>query len=255
MRDIIDYSHKYSVQPFEEIQVEYRRRKILERIKNYEHRTILEIGCGLVPFFQNYSDFNLLVIVEPSEHFYENAKTILHKDNNLQSKVILINDYLENAISKLSKYEFDFILVSGLIHELDNVTFFLNKLRDLLKKSTIVHANVPNARSFHRVLALEMGIIQTVFEMSDMNLRMQQHRVLDLTSFSELIINHGFKIIKSGSFFIKPFTHTQMSKLLETKIIDEIVLNGLYNMVKYIPDLGSEIFIEFGIENFILTPH
>ena len=33
------------------------------------------------------------------------------------------------------------------------------------------------------------------------------------------------------------------------KIIDENTLDGLYKMAKYLPDLGSEIFIEFKIND------
>lgn len=249
MRDINNYSINYLKQPFEEIQAEYRKRLILERINNYKHNSILEIGCGLVPFFQEFRHFDRLVIVEPSEYFFENAKELIENDTHLKSKVIIINSFLEDVFEKLSKYDFDYILLSGLIHELENVTIFLNRLRGLLKKDTIVHANVPNAYSFHRLLALEMGSTQSVFSLSDTNRRLQQHRVLDLASFSELITRHGFKIIDTGSYFIKPFTHQQMDKLLEAKIIDKKVLDGLFNMVKYIPALGSEIFIEFSIED------
>ena len=50
-------------------------------------------------------------------------------------------------------------------------------------------------------------------------------------------------------YFIKPFTHKQMFEMLETKIIDEKVLEGLYGMTKYMPNLGSEIFIEFKLND------
>jgi 2-polyprenyl-3-methyl-5-hydroxy-6-metoxy-1,4-benzoquinol methylase len=162
--------------------------------------------------------------------------------------VIVINDYLENSINELLKYEFDYIIVSSLLHEIDNVSLFLEKLSCILKIDTIVHIDVPNAYSFHRVLALEMGLIDSVFEMSAYNLQFQQ-QMFDLASLSNLIIKHGFRIIKSGSYFIKPFTHKQMSEIIENKIIDVRVLDGFFRMTKYMPDLGSEIFVDFKIND------
>ena len=94
-----------------------------------------------------------------------------------------------------------------------------------------------------------MGLINSVFEMSDTNLKFQQQRVFDLALLSSLIVDHKFKIIDSGSYFIKPFTHQQMSEMMENNIIDLKVLDGFYKMIKYMPDLGSEIFIDFKIDD------
>jgi|ERR1035437_9239233 hypothetical protein len=248
MRNLTDYTKNYIERPFEDIQVAYRKKKVLELIKNKEHRNILEVGCGLDPFFNYYDDFEILVIIEPSTIFYENADNSIIKSKVLTSRVIVINDYLENSINELLKYEFDYIIVSSLLHEIDNVSLFLEKLRCILKIDTIVHIDVPNAYSFHRVLALEMGLIDSVFEMSAYNLQFQQ-QMFDLTSLSNLIIKHGFRIINSGSYFIKPFTHKQMSELIENNIIDLKVLDGFFKMIKYMPDLGSELFVDFKIND------
>ena len=40
-----------------------------------------------------------------------------------------------------------------------------------------------------------------------------------------------------------------MYELIENKIIDDKILDGLYKMTKYIPNMGSEIFIEFKIND------
>lgn len=248
MRNIANYTENYIEQPFEDIQVAFRKKKVLELIKKQKHKTILEVGCGLDPFFNCYDNFDKLVIVEPSVNFYENATTTIKKNSKLVSRVVVINDYMESSISELQEYDFDFVIISCLLHEIENVSSFLDKLHYFIKKNTIVHIDVPNANSFHRVLAYEMGLIESVFEMSANNLLFQQQRVFDMASLSDLIIKHGFEIIDSGTYFLKPFTHEQMSQMLESKIIDEKVLNGFYRMTQYMPDLGSEIYIEFKIK-------
>ena len=52
----------------------------------------------------------------------------------------------------------------------------------------------------------------------------------------------NFKIIESGSYFVKPFTHDQMNKMLSLGIIDKSCLNGLDKMIKFLPGLGAELW-------------
>ncbi len=248
MKDISDYTQNYFKHPFENIQIAYRKRKVLECLNNYLHSTILEIGCGLDPFFNYYIEFDQLVIVEPSTVFYENATSMVKKEKGLTSKVLVINDYLEDSTDELKNFNFDFVIISCLLHEIENVELFLEKIRSLITSKTIVHIDVPNAQSFHRILAHEMGLINSVYELSESNLRFQQQKVYDLASLSKLIANHDFDIVDSGSYFIKPFTHKQMANMVENNIIDEKIMDGLYRMTKYMPYLGSEIFINFKLK-------
>jgi len=71
----------------------------------------------------------------------------------------------------------------------------------------------------------------------------------DINKFIELLTSSGFQVLESGTYFIKPFSHKQMSELIESKIIDVKVLDGLYKMTGYMPDLGSEIYAEFKIHD------
>lgn len=52
MRDIGDYADCYSINDFEQYQVEYRRKKVIEILEKYNPDLILEIGCGLDPIFR-----------------------------------------------------------------------------------------------------------------------------------------------------------------------------------------------------------
>ena len=58
-----------------------------------------------------------------------------------------------------------------------------------------------------------------------------------------ILEDNGFEIINSGSYFVKPFTHSQMYEMMCKSIIDEKVLDGLYEMTEYMPEMGSEIYV------------
>lgn len=54
-----------------------------------------------------------------------------------------------------------------------------------------------------------------------------------------------------GGYFVKPFTHKQMGRLLDEQIVDERVLNGFYGLTKWLPDYGSEIYVNVKKENTV----
>lgn len=248
MRNLLKYAEDYTQQPFDDTHLHFRRKKLIEQIEEYQPKRIVEISCGKRPFFQDYTNFEELIIVEPTKAFYDNASGLLKNYPELDSKVVLINDYFENASDQLLEADIDFIIVSNVLQEIEDVSIFLKGLHSICSKNTIVHIVVPNAKSFHRLLAFEMGIIDSVYQLSDRNILLQQATVFDLETLSEVIKKIGFDIIKAGSSFIKPFTHQQMHDLLKHNIINETTLEGLYKMEQYMPELGAEIFVNCKIQ-------
>lgn len=238
MRDISKYVDSYVeyIKEFEFYQVKYRRKMILEWIKNYKPQKILEIGCGMEPLFRWVKDIDF-TIVEPGTDFCENAKKLAEAE---KCKIRILQGFFEDTECN---EEYDMIICSGLLHEVEKPSNLLKKIAATCTNNTIVHINVPNAMSMHRVLARECGIIQDVTDMSEENQKLQQHSVYTLESLTALSEKNGFSVLDKGSYFIKPFTHLQMAKLLDHHIIDEKILDGFYGLIKYMPDLGSEIFI------------
>jgi 2-polyprenyl-3-methyl-5-hydroxy-6-metoxy-1,4-benzoquinol methylase len=246
MRDINDYIKEYKSYDFEQIQVVYRRKKVLERLNLYPHKNILEIGCGFEPIFQYIDDFDSMTVVDPGIEFIKHAKNILkHESSNIRC----IHGFFEDVIPELSQQPYDFILVSSLLHELESPDNFLETLKSVCSLNTILHVNVPNAFSIHRILASEMGLITDVFQKSENQRKFQQFSTFSIDSLKELLANRQFKIIESGSYFIKPFIHNQMNMMLTSNIIDSKILDGLYKLTKYIPEYGSEIFVDCQINN------
>ena len=64
MRDIKDYTDKYIEEPFENTMVEIRRRTVIEQCQKYKHDNILEIGCGMNPYFLGFRDYKNMVIAD-----------------------------------------------------------------------------------------------------------------------------------------------------------------------------------------------
>ena len=238
MRNIKEYTKNYNNIAFEKYQVIFRRKKVLELLEKSRPRRILEIGCGMEPLFQYISwPIANYTIVEPSKVFAEHAKELTD-----HGYLHVINQEYK-ATEELKNQRFDFIICSSLLHEVEDPASLLKEIVLSCLENTVVHINVPNANSMHRLIALEAGLIKDTHEMSDQNKRLEQHSIFDLKSLQDMVEQAGFKIIGSGGYFIKPFTHIQMAQILEYKIISEEILNGLYKLTDYIPELSSEIWV------------
>jgi hypothetical protein len=92
-----------------------------------------------------------------------------------------------------------------------------------------------------------MGIIHCVDDKSEMDKRFNHWHHFDIESLRQLVINQFFKIERQWTFFIKPFSHSQMEKMLKANIIDSTVIEGLQKMVRYFPNHGSAIAMELKI--------
>lgn len=238
-RNIEKYTNQYLAHDFEETQVIYRRKKVLEIVNQYEPKNILEIGCGMDSIFNYYKKYNNFVIVEPSKVFCDKVK----KSPNYNSKIEIVQDFLENKIENFNNNDFDFIILSGLLHEVTAPNTLLEAVFKICKKNTIVHINVPNYRAFHMLWAYESGLIPKLGDLSENAKLLQQNTTFDMEKLKKMAIASGFDIIGQGSYFIKPFNHSKMKSCLTNDIINEKLLNGLYKMTKYMPELGSEIFV------------
>ena len=242
MRDIGNYSEKYRIPGFEDYQVRYRRKLVLRQIAKYPHRRILEIGCGMEPLFLFWDieeQFEKFTVIEPDEIFYDNALRLSRTVDNVEC----INDYFAPS-KKLKDEKYDIIIVSSLLHEIENEDNFLLGIREIASENTIVHINTPNANSFHRILAKEMNLISDTHCMSKRNTELQQSRVYDLNMLRQTAERNQFTVVDSGSYFIKPFTHEQMYSLIQKEIITEAVLDGLFEMSRELPGCGSEIYVD-----------
>lgn len=231
-----EYMNDYG---FESEMVFYRRKLVLERLQFFSPKNIIEVGCGSELQSSYYASkgfsWDSWTIIEPSKEFAE----IAISKNMKNTKVI--NDYFENAIDQIDENP-DFIICSGLLHEVPDSGKLLSSIYKAMSSETVAHINVPNAYSFHRRLAFEMGILDQVTTLSDRNISLQQPRVYELESLIKEVESHGLKITAQGGHFVKPFTHSQMESVC--KVLERNVLDGLYELGKSNPEWASEIYVD-----------
>ena len=238
-RDIERYTKIYLDDEFEAYAVFYRRKKVLEILDNYKPKNVLEIGCGAESVFGHYKNYDKAYIVEPSEEFC----SINKKADFFNDKITIINDFAENTYDKLKGISFDFIIISSLIHELEDPDKLLEIIKKLANKDTIIHINVPNTQSFHLLWAKEAGLIKDTAVLSETAKKYQRHHTYNINTLKEYCQEMGLSVIDSGSYFMKIFNNAKMVACIKNNLVDEKLLDGLDSLIKYFPNNGSEIYV------------
>lgn len=234
-----DYRQQYDRRNFETILVEYRRARVLQSMRAHPHARVLEIGCGVDPLFGHCDDFEQFTVVESVGEFAAAAR------ERADGRVAVIEGYFERVGELLeSRRPYDFVVCSSLLHEVPDPDVLAASIRGVCEPRTVVHFNVPNVRSFHRLLAVEMGVIPSVFEKSGMERTFGRHAQFDLQRLVGLLRRHGFRELEAGTYFLKPFTHRQMDWLLASGEFDPAILDGLSRMVKHLPEMGCELYVD-----------
>lgn len=243
MRDLTKYQEDYLKQPYERFHKKFRSEWVVKNLLKYGlvNADILEVGCGTDSIMGLLDEFKSFDIVEPGHMFYDGALNA-RKKHPLKESIGVYNGYLEGLSDLNAGKSYDLIIISALLHEITDQNQFLSAVRKIAHKDTIVHFDVPNAHSFHRMVAAEMGAIDSVYAKSDSQTLFQQNAIFDVESLKDLLGKHQFSIVEVGTFIFKPFTHAQMQRLIDEEFFDENLLKAIVAMDKYIKGYGSEIF-------------
>lgn len=231
----------------------YRLEKYLveARIKNLsklnlfsDEINVLEIGIGLKSFSQSFDNFKNWDILEPNEEFVKSF-LIYNKD----SRVNIINSPLEKSIV-LKKY--DLIIVSGLVHMIIDLKTFYFKLKEFSDPKTLIYLNVPNSISIHRQIALKMGIIDNVNELSKLDILYGHQRVYSMELLVESLKEcFDVQIMGKGSYYLKFLSNSQYLDLLNSEIVNDSFFESLVDLSESLCESnmhGSEIFLLFKFE-------
>ncbi len=244
MRDLNDYYEKYVEEPFEGYMVKYRRRMEIGFLDRYKPRRVLEIGCGMEPMFEHWNEAEEMVVVEPQDSFYQNACQKAKEYSNVE----IMHGLFQDVLDELKTRRWDAVLCSGVLGEVSDPGDFLQQIFAISDENTRIMLITSNASSFHRILGKEMGVIDDVHSITGRSKELQQLKVFDKQIMRDLVERSGGCVRDLRTYFIKPFTHGQMRACMEQNIFTEQVLEGMWNMSRYLPEYGAELFCDCGLK-------
>jgi SAM-dependent methyltransferase len=244
-----DYRAVYDpLSGFESICSRARQRRNIAFLAQHAPRRILEVGCGAMilarmdgaeaPAFEHWT------IVEPEPDFVSAARQATAGDARFQ----IVPGYLEAVLPGLLQDQpqgFDAVLLSGLLHETAAPAALLAAAVQALRPGGHLLASVPNAASFHRLLAVEAGLIPAPQTLSPRDKALGHPVVFDAAGLTALLADAGLTGLTLDGYLFKPLTHAQMERVLaaESPALVEALVDGLIALGKRFPDQAAEICV------------
>lgn len=239
-----EYARNYrEAMEFEAHLIAARQDCCLEFIQREQPQTVIEVGCGPVLLIDRFdltaSPIKQWLVVEPTS--YADA---LHRRTSATPKLCLEKGYLEDRVAAIGERfpdGLDLALLSGLLHETTDPQSLLAAAKTVLKPGGSVLVIVPNALSFHRLLAVELGLIPAPTALSDRNRALGQPVVFDRASLEAIIRQAGFVDLQFSGYMFKPFSNDQMRQVVE--LLGAHLVAGLTTLGRAFPDHAAEIAV------------
>jgi len=200
---------------------------IEEAINNSDGISLLDVGCGKGELTKLYGEvFDRVVGVEPLKKYVKEAD---------RSTGV---EYVQGDGETFDlDEEFDVIILSMVIEHTNNPITILRNCKKHLAEGGIIIIQTPNANSVTRRLGVEMGMLDSIYHMSDREIKECGHtRIYTMFSLIEDVMSAGLKDIKSYGILYKPLPNAMLEKLCveqgeewRRKFIDALVIFGLYH--------------------------
>jgi len=238
-RDLGTYYSSYIDLPYEEIQEQFRRKVIIEIIDGLSPISIIEVGCGRNSILKFVNPISQCLIIEPIMEMVELNRNFLIESSNTRVFNGLLCDYVQTSAEL-----YDICVLSSLLHEVLDQEQMLRDCKSVLKENGRLVLNVPNAYSLHRILAVQNGILDNVFELTKTQISMQQDNPpFSIETLSKSLELAGFEIEIVKTAIPKFLSHGQLSELLQDGSINMEFLEVLNGLGATLEPFGSEIFL------------
>jgi SAM-dependent methyltransferase len=137
---------------------------------------------------------------------------------------------------------YDYIFATYVLEHVSNAIGFLKHARSLLSDHGLLFIVVPNARALSRQIARHMGLIDDLFALTQNDINHGHRRVYDRISLNKDIGDAGLQQVSQGGLLLKLLADFQMDKMIETGIIADPQIEGLYRMGLEYPDFAGSLF-------------
>ena len=173
------------------------------------------------------------VIVEGSEVMISRYK----EAESLPANVNVVQSWFEEYTPS---EKFDVIEMGFVLEHVDDPAQIVGRFKNFLKPGGTLFMAVPNARSLHRLIGHNAGLLDNLYRLSEHDLQLGHKRYFDCESFTQLALNNGLKVVSVEGLFLKPVTTSQLTSLN----LPDQVWQALYSGGAEFPAISNAILIE-----------
>lgn len=179
---------------------------------------------------------NHLDVVDGSRKMLDNLPKEIKRCDNVK--------FIYSLFEELSCQEkYDYVFCSYVLEHVVDPAVILDIGYNILKPSGKLFITVPNAQALSRQMALEMGLIDDLYKLTENDLAHGHRRVFDMNSLKQLLKESLFSnIIEMGGTFVKQFADFQLNQMIENKTIGKMQLMGMQKMAHKYPELSGSIY-------------
>lgn len=204
--------------------------------KFFKGNTCLEIGCadgeGTKILAQSFSK---IYAVDGSKKLLARAQKEIKNP-----KITFVHSLFETLKLNL---KFDTILLGHVLEHVQNPILVLRHIKKFLAPQGVILIDVPNANSIHRQIGVAMGLLKNLHTLNKADLSIGHQRVYDLQLLKKDTKQAGLKIKTEGGLFLKFLSNSQITQLLEKKIINPKIINAFVTLGEKYPEQAAEIYL------------
>jgi SAM-dependent methyltransferase len=216
----------------------YRTKGFYKRLIDYEFEemkryfkgpSLMEIGPADGHHTKDLlKHFDTVVCVEPSKKYAQMLKKIYG------NKIEVIQKFVEDIPHK-SKY--DTIICSHVLEHMPRPVAALKKIKEFMHDGSNLIIIVPNAYSIHRLVAVQMGMLEHVKELNELDKKLGHFRVYDQNDLVSHLKSAGLQPEILSGVFLKVLSNSQLEKW-NTPLLD-----GFYRVGKQLPLMCADILV------------
>ena len=187
---------------------------------------VLELGCAAGFMTSLLAERDVTVdAVERTPAYHRRAV-----DRGLPRATFHLADVYEFT----ADHRYEQVVAAHVLNELPDPLALLRRIREeFLAPGGLVHVSLTNPLSLHRLIALEMGLIESVEALSERGRDFSTVRIFDADGLEELGRQAGLTCVHREPVLLKPFTNAQLSALP-----DEVIA-GLDRVARRFPEHGA----------------
>jgi 2-polyprenyl-3-methyl-5-hydroxy-6-metoxy-1,4-benzoquinol methylase len=212
--------------------------RIIQRIAAKSYRSVLSLGIGhqVLPraILKGLGDkLDRYAVIEGSIEIIETFRSQMAIPFNTE----LIHSFFEDfqAVKKFDAIEMGFVL-----EHVNDPAAMVRQYAQFVSPGGTLYIAVPNARSLHRLIGHEAGLLDDLYRLSPEDLHFGHQRYFDFESIRRLVLEAGLKIMNVEGILMKPLTSGQLKAL---NLSPEVV-NGLLKVGVGFPDICNGILLE-----------
>ena len=138
---------------------------------------------------------------------------------------------------------FDLLVMHHILEHVDAPVQVLRRLHGLLRPDGLFAITVPNAHALSRQLAVKMGLLNSVYDLTENDHGHGHQRVYDWTTLEQDIADAGYEIVARHGLVLKLFADFQNEKAVAAGIIGDQQLRGLWPMADEFREVAGAIMV------------